>query len=77
MVGFGIVVSYSIFILKEIKTIDFELLIAILKMPEIQREIITNIVSSYVLSGLHLVIQFYQMMKEWKTDKLIKRAREI
>jgi hypothetical protein len=77
MVGFGILVSYSIFILKELKTIDIELLISILKMPEIQQEIIKNIFISYVLSGLYLVIQFYQMVKEWRSEKSVKRAKEI
>jgi hypothetical protein len=77
MVGFGVLFSYSIFIFKEIKTIDMEMLIAILKIPEVQQEIIKNMLLSYFLSGLCLVFQFYQMIKEWKSEKTIKRTREI
>jgi hypothetical protein len=77
MVGFGILVSYSIFILKELQTTDIELLRSVLKMPQIQQEIVKNILISYILSGLYLIIQFHQMIKEWKAEKSITGAREI
>ena len=77
MVGFGIVVSYSIFILKELGEINIEMLLLILKVPEIQQEIVKNIILSYVISGFYLVLQVIQMMKEWKTEKSIEKARDI
>jgi len=77
MVGLGIIVAYSVFILKEIKTIDIEMLLYILKMPEIQKEIIQNLALSYVLSGIYLVIQGIHLMKEWKTEKAVQKVRDI
>jgi len=77
MVGLGIIVSYSVYILKEIKTIDMEMLLYILKLPEIQQEIIKNLALSYVLSGIYLVIQLIQLMKEWKTEKAIQKVEDI
>jgi hypothetical protein len=77
MVGFGIIVSYSVFILKELKTIDIEMLINILKLSETKHEILKNIILSYVVSGIYLVFQLIQMMKEWKPEKVIQKARDI
>ena len=77
MVGFGIIVAYSVFILRELKTTDIELLINILRIREIQQEIVKNIILSYVISGFYLVYQVIQMMKEWKTEKSIKKSRDI
>jgi hypothetical protein len=77
MDALGILVSYSVFILRELEAIDIELLISVLKLPEIQREIAANILLSYTLSGLYLAILFHQMMREWRSEKTLKRAREI
>jgi len=77
MVGLGIVVSYSIYILKELKTMDIDTLFYILKMPEVQRELLKNIAVSYVISGFYLVFQVIQLMKEWKTEKTLKSPEDI
>jgi len=77
MVAVGIIVSYSVFLLKEIKTIDIDVLILILKMPEIQKELISNIVISYIVSSFYFVMQLNQMLKEWKKQKSLLKPREI
>ena len=77
MVGLGIIVSYSVFILKEIETIDIDMLVYILKLPEIQQEIAKNIAISYAVSGVYLVSRIIQMMKEWKTEKVIQKAKDL
>jgi len=77
MVGFGIIVSYSTIIIKESKIINIEMIIYILKMPEVQREMMINIILSYIVSGFFLIFQLVQMMKEWKTEKVIQKARDI
>ena len=77
MVCFGIVVSYSILILKELKTLDIDMVIQILKMPEVKRELLMNIVLAYVISGFYLIFQIFQMIKEWKTEKVIKRPDDF
>jgi len=78
MVAVGIVVSASVIILqiivKETGSIDMAGLLYILKNPEVQKEIIQNIVTSYAVSGLYLVFQIIQMMKEWKPVKTLKKA---
>ncbi|WP_461256558.1 hypothetical protein, partial [Treponema sp. R80B11-R83G3] len=73
----GILISYSIFILKEIKVIDIDSLIFILKLPEIQKEIIQNITMSYIICSIYFILQFFQMFKEWKGKKIIHRGRDI
>jgi hypothetical protein len=77
MVGLGIVISYSVFIFKELKTIDFDMLFYILRMPEVQREILQNMALSYVISGFYLIVQMIQLMKEWKTEKVVQKAEDI
>jgi len=81
MVAVGIVVSFSVLILqlivKETGTMDMAGLLHILKIPEVQREIIQNIVTSYLVSGLYLVFQIIQMVKEWKPEKTLQKARYI
>jgi len=77
MVAVGIIVSYSVFILRELKMIDIDALIYILKMPEIQKELITNIVISYIVSGIYFAFRLNQMVKEWKKQKSIHKPREI
>jgi hypothetical protein len=77
MIGVGILTAYSVFIFKEIKTIDFDKLIQILKIPEIEKELRMNIILSYVISSFFIVIQLFQMMKEWRFLKNIQKAREI
>jgi hypothetical protein len=77
MVGLGIIISYSVFIFKELKTIDFDMLFYILRMPEVQQEILQNMALSYVVSGLFLVTQIIQLMKEWKAEKVVQKAEDI
>jgi len=81
MVAVGIVVSYSVMILqliiKETGSIDIAGLLYFLSIPEVQREIIQNLVTSYIVSGLYLVFQVFQMMKEWKPETTLKKARYI
>jgi len=77
MVAVGVIVSYSVFLLKEMKVIDIDLLIFVLKMPEIQKELISNIVISYIVSSFYFVLQLNQMLREWKKQKSLLRPREI
>jgi len=77
MIGVGVIIAYSVFIFKEIKAIDFDKLIQILKIPEIERELRMNIILSYVISSFYIVFQLIQMMKEWRFLKNIQKAREI
>jgi len=77
MIGVGIITAYSVFIFKEMKTIDMDKLIQILKMPEVERELRMNIILSYVVSSIFIVFQIFQMMKEWKFFTKIQKAREI
>jgi len=81
MVAVGIVASFSVMILqlivKETGAIDIAGLLNILKIPEVQKEIIQNMVSSYIVSGLYLVFQVFQMMKEWKPETTLRKARYI
>jgi hypothetical protein len=77
MIGVGTIAAYSILIFKEIKTIDMDLLKQILKMPEVEKELRTNIILSYVVSSFFIVFQLFQMTKEWRFLKKIQKAREI
>jgi rubrerythrin len=77
MIAIGMFVAYSVLIFKELKAVDFDMLMFILGMPEVGRELLMNIVLSYVISGIYIVVQLFQMMKEWKFSKTIKEAREI
>jgi hypothetical protein len=77
MIGIGTLTAYSVLIFNEIKTIDIDILIQILGVPEVQRELWLNIAISYVISSVIIVIQLFQMMKEWKFSKSIIRAKEI
>jgi hypothetical protein len=89
MVAVGVTISYSVAILweisKELEIINFDVLINFLKiifknifeMPEVRKELITNIVTSYIVSGLYFVFQLNQMVKEWKNKKSIHKPREI
>jgi len=77
MIGIGITIAYSFFIFKEMKTINMDLLIQILKMPEIQKELRMNIILSYIVSSFFIVFQIFQMMKEWRFIKKIQKARDI
>jgi hypothetical protein len=77
MIGIGMFVAYAVLIFKELKAVDFDMLMFILGMPEVGRELLMNIVLSYVISGIYIVVQLFQMMKEWKFSKTIKEAREI
>ncbi|MCL1960116.1 MAG: hypothetical protein FWF68_11005 [Spirochaetes bacterium] len=77
MVAVGVTVSYSVLILKEIKRIDIGALIYILKMPEVQKVLIKNIVISYIVSSFYFAFQLNQMLKEWKEKKSIHKPREI
>jgi hypothetical protein len=77
MVAVGVIVSYSVLILKEMETLNISVLIFILKMPEVQKELISNIVISYIVSSFYFVLQLNQMFKEWKKQKSLLRPREI
>jgi hypothetical protein len=77
MVGIGTLVAYSVLIFKEIKMFNIDILMEILKMPEIQRELWINIVISYVVSGFFIVFQLFQMIKGWKFSKIIEKAKNI
>lgn len=77
MVAVGIFVSYSVIIFREINTIDFDALIYVLKVPEVKKELILNIVLSYIFSSLYLALNFYQMFKVWKPTVLIHKGRDI
>ena len=81
MIALGTTVSYSVYLLvelyKEYNVIDFDFLKILLGMPEVQQELMQNIVMSFAISGVYLSFQFFQMMKEWRIDKTIKAAREI
>jgi len=77
MVSLGVITAYSVFILKELKAINMDALIFILKMPEIQKELTKNLLLSYFLSGLFIFSQINTMIKEWRKQKSIYKPREI
>ena len=77
MIGVGTIAAYSILIFKELKTIDMDLLKQILKMPEVEKELRTNIILSYVVSGFFIVFHLFHITKEWRFLKKIQKAREI
>jgi hypothetical protein len=77
MTGLGILAAYSVYIMKEIKTIDINKLISIFKIPEIQKEFKMNLIMSYIVSGLYLVFQLFQMIREWKFSIKIEKARDM
>ena len=77
MVGLGIILSYCVYIIKELGIFDIDMLIYILKIPEVQQEIIKNIAVSYVVSGVYLIFQLIKLMREWKTEITIKKAQEL
>jgi hypothetical protein len=77
MIGIGTLIAYSSLILKEIKMFDIDLLIQVLKIPEVTRELLINIVISYIVSGFFIIFQLFQMIKQWKFLKIIKKARDI
>ena len=77
MVALGVIAAYSVVIFRELEMINFSLLIYILKMPDVYKELIYNIALSYLVSCLYFVFQLNQMLKEWKNQKSIQKAREI
>jgi hypothetical protein len=89
MVAVGITISYSVAILREIskdlEIINFNILVDVLRiifksifeLPEVRKELITNIVISYIVSGFYFAYQLNQMVKEWKNQKSIHKPREI
>jgi hypothetical protein len=89
MVAVGIIISYSIVILREIskdlEIINFVMFINIVKyilktifeMPEVRKELLTNIFLSYLFSGIFLVFHLNNMLKEWKNQKSVYKPREI
>jgi hypothetical protein len=77
MTGTGVIIAYAAMILKELKTFDIEMLLNILKMPEIQKEMKVNMVLSYIVSGFYFIFQFFQMMKEWTFKINIQKPRDI
>jgi hypothetical protein len=81
MTSIGVITAYSILILKEIikeiNTIDFGILIEIFKLPEIQRELMQNLILAYLVSGVFFILQFFQMKKEWHYKFDIQNPRDI
>ncbi|MDR2717587.1 MAG: hypothetical protein LBB89_05940 [Treponema sp.] len=89
MVAAGITISYSVVILreisKELEIINFDMFMdavkiiskAILEMPEMQKELLKNIILSYIVSGFYFVYQLNKMVKEWKNQKSVDKPREI
>ncbi|MDR0321353.1 MAG: hypothetical protein LBI28_07600 [Treponema sp.] len=77
MIGIGILVAYSAVILRELKTFDIDLLIQILKMPEVGKELQANIIIAYTVSIFYIIIQLFQITREWKFSKNIQKARDI
>jgi hypothetical protein len=77
MTGIGVIVSYSIIIFREIKSIDFELLIEVFKVPEVKKEIMQNLGLSYLVSATCLVYEFFKLKNEWKYNFNIQKPREI
>jgi len=77
MVAVGVITAYSVLIFKNIKMINIDLLIFFLKMPEIHKELMTNLAVSYIVSAFYFVFQFYKIFKDWKNIKSIYKPREI
>lgn len=77
MVGIGIFIAYSALIIKTLGSFNINMLIDILKIPDVQRELMTNLIMSYVVSGIFFIFQLFQMMKEWKIEYTIKKPRMI
>jgi hypothetical protein len=71
MVAIGVITAYSVLILRELEVINIDVLIYVLKMPDIQKELITNITLSYIVSGFYFIFQLNTMLKEWKNQKSI------
>jgi hypothetical protein len=89
MVAVGITISYSVLILreisKEVEIINFNILTDVLKIifktifetPEVRKELLTNIILSYVASCFYFMYQLNIMVKDWKNQKLVDKPREI
>jgi len=77
MVGVGVIAAYAVLIFKELKEINFDSLIFLFKVPEIQKELVTNLILSYIVSSMFIFFKFYQIFKEWKNKKSIQKPREI
>lgn len=70
----GILFSYSTMILHKTKSLEntFELL----KNPEIQKEMNTNITIGLIVCSLYLVFNFISLLGEWKFP-ILKKSKEI
>jgi hypothetical protein len=89
MIAVGITIAYSVLILREISNeleiINFDILKEVIKIifktifeePEVRKELLTNIVLSYFVSGIYFVYQLNKMVKEWKNQKSIQKLKEI
>jgi len=77
MVGIGIIAAYCVLIFKELGQINFDLLVLVLREPEVQKEIFVNIIISYLVSAIYIGVQFYQLFKDWKSVKSIQKLRDI
>jgi len=77
MIGIGIIVAYCVLIFRELGQIDFDLLLYVLREPEVQKEIGINIALSYLVSAVYFFLQFRQLFREWKNIKSIQKLREI
>ncbi|MCL2196460.1 MAG: hypothetical protein FWB77_02470 [Treponema sp.] len=77
MVGIGVLAAYCVLIFKELEQIDFDLLLYVLREPEVQKEIVLNIGLSYLISAVYFFLQFRQLFREWKNIKSIHKLKDI
>jgi len=77
MISVGTFFAYSVMILMELKTTDINILKTILNIPEVKNELKLNIILSYVISGFFIILQLFTMLKDWKFQKNILKARDI
>lgn len=71
---FGILISYSTMILYKTKSIPYTF--ELLKNPEIQKEMNTNIYIGLFVCSIYLVFNLITLLNEWKFP-VLKRAKEI
>ncbi|MDL2229190.1 hypothetical protein LJC14_02960 [Treponema sp. OttesenSCG-928-L16] len=70
----GIVVSYTILIYTVAESLD--LVWEVYKFPEVQEELLRNILVALIVSLIYVVINAVRMSKEWSGIK-IKKGREL
>lgn len=70
----GTIISYSGWLFYE--TQDFQRVIELLYMDEIQHELQSNILLQSILSSLYLIIEFFSLRKKW-SFKTIREAKSL